>query len=88
MTKKTNTQHTSPMAANENAPEAYVALEEVAKFLGVTPSAIRKWRERGELPFPAYSIGRCIRFRLSEVDAFARSTAHRNAAEARAARLA
>ena len=71
MTKQTN-------------PEPLVDLPTVADFLGVTIARLRKWRERGEMPFPVYAVGRALRFRLSEVDRWVTSRAHSNAAEARA----
>lgn len=64
-------------------PEALVDLQAVAEFLSVTTATLRKWRERGEMPFPVYAIGRALRFKLSEVDAWVQSRAHANPAEAR-----
>ncbi|MGY6627235.1 MAG: helix-turn-helix transcriptional regulator [Oceanicaulis sp.] len=86
--KTTNTQEATASAANENQPEPFVTTEEVASFLSLTPAAIKKWRHRGDLPFPAYSVGRAIRYRLSEVQAWVLSQAHRNAPEARALKAA
>ncbi len=85
---KTTNPHEAPTAANENQPEPFVTTEEVARFLSLTPAAIKKWRHRGDLPFPAYSVGRAIRYRLSEVQAWVLSQAHRNAPEARALKAA
>lgn len=79
MHQQTNTHRkTAP-----TGPEPFVGIEAVADFLDVTPAALRKWRDRGEMPFPAYAIGRRIKFRLSEVEAYALARAHRNAPEAR-----
>lgn len=64
-------------------PEPYVATDAVADFIGVTTCCIRKWREKGRLPFPAYKCGAQIRFKLSEVDAWLREQRHFNTAEAR-----
>ena len=86
--KKINTATTSDAFGTECDREPLVTVSEVAKFLAVTPGAIKKWRLRGELPFPAYAIGRAIRYRLSEVEAYVHSQAHRNAPEARALRAA
>jgi excisionase family DNA binding protein len=61
-------------------PEPFVDLEAVAAFLGLTKATLEKWRFRNELPFPVYRIGRRLRFRLSEVDAWARSQATQSAA--------
>mgnify|MGYP003639252390 CR=1 FL=1 len=65
-------------------PEPYVSLREAAAFMGVSVSTLRKWRENGTMPFPAYAAGRRLVFRLSEVDTYLRSRAHRNPAELRA----
>lgn len=65
------------------AREPYVPLPKVAAFLGVSAACIRKWRERGCLPFPAYKCGQQLMFKLSEADAWLASQRHFNAAEAR-----
>ena len=61
--------------------EPYVGLQEVASFLGVSIASLRKWREKGEMPFRVYGIGRRLSFRLSEVDDWAQSRLHTNPAE-------
>lgn len=79
------------MTTNHNQisqPEPYVSLNDAAEFLGLKPSTLRKWRERGEVPFPCYNIGRRIAFKLSEVDAWARSQAFQSGTEARLAAAA
>ncbi|MCR9128619.1 MAG: helix-turn-helix domain-containing protein [Alphaproteobacteria bacterium] len=76
------------MTTNHNQttqPEPYVSLNDAAEFLGLKPSTLRKWRERGEVPFPCYNIGRRIAFKLSEVDTWARSQAFKSGTEARLA---
>lgn len=65
------------------APEPYVGMEAVAAFLDLSLATLRKWRDRGDMPFPAYAIGRRIKFRLSEVEAWAMRQAHQNAPQAR-----
>jgi|GEM_PF-3519422 excisionase family DNA binding protein len=64
-------------------PEPLVDLRTVADFLCVTSATLRKWRERGEMPFPVYAIGRALRFKLSEVDAYVQAQSHGNPVEAR-----
>lgn len=71
------------MTHEPTTPEPLVDLPTVAEFLSVTPATLRKWRERGEMPFPVYAIGRALRFKLSEVDAYVQGQAHGNPAEAR-----
>ena len=65
-------------------PEPLVDIQAVADFLGVTVSRLRKWRERGAMPFPAFAVGRAVRFRLSDVEAWLMTRLHHNTAEARA----
>jgi excisionase family DNA binding protein len=76
--------HWTKQMTKQTNPEPLVDLTAVADFLGISGASIRKWRERGAMPFPVYAVGRALRFRLSEVDRWVASTAHSNAAEARA----
>ncbi len=72
MTATTDTRQ-APSSASEKALEPYVTAKEVAKFLGLSIAALDKWRYRNETPFPVYRLGRSVRYRLSEADAWARS---------------
>lgn len=67
----------------QTPPEPLVSIETVADHLGMTTATLRKWRQRGTMPFPAYSIGRVVRFKLSEVAAWVETRAHQNPVEAR-----
>lgn len=69
--------------AKTDTPEPFVDINAASHFLGITVAAIRKWRERGQMPFPCYNIGRRLGFRLSELSAWAESRAFGNAVEAR-----
>jgi excisionase family DNA binding protein len=51
--------------------EPWVAVEEVAKHLGVAKDSIYRWIEFRHLP--AHKIGRLWKFRLSEVDDWVRA---------------
>lgn len=44
-------------------------LDWLSEFIGIPPRTIYNWRLRGEGP-PAYRVGRHLRFRRSEVDAW------------------
>lgn len=33
-----------------------MGLQAAAEFLGLTVAALRKWREKGAMPFPVYAI--------------------------------
>lgn len=51
--------------------EGWVGIERVAAHLEVARDSIYRWVEsRG---FPAHRVGRLLRFKLSEVDAWVRS---------------
>lgn len=48
--------------------EGWVRIEDVMRHLGVARISIYRWIESQR--FPAYHVGRVLRFRLSEVDAW------------------
>ncbi len=48
------------------AREGWVRIEDVMRHLGVARISIYRWIETHG--FPAYHVGRVLRFRLSEVD--------------------
>jgi excisionase family DNA binding protein len=48
--------------------ERWVGADDVAAHLGVVKDSIYRWVESKELP--AHRVGRLLRFRLSEVDAW------------------
>ena len=50
--------------------EPWVAVDDVAKHLGVARDSIYRWIERRDLP--AHKIGRLWKFKLSEVDSWVR----------------
>ena len=51
--------------------EPWVAVEEVAKHLGVAKDSIYRWIEHRRLP--AHRIGRLWKFKISEVDGWVRA---------------
>jgi len=51
--------------------EPWVAVEDVARHLGVTRDSIYRWIERRDLP--AHKIGRLWKFKLTEVDSWVRA---------------
>ncbi len=50
--------------------EPWVAVEEVAKHLGVAKDSVYRWIDTKALP--AHKVGRLWKFRLSEVDGWVR----------------
>lgn len=71
---------TSQAAGGGLEPTATTA--DVAAHLGVTEAWVRKRREKGTLPFPAYKVGHFVRFFLSEVQEWLLRQRHYNTAEA------
>ena len=59
--------------------EAWVGIAEVAAHLSVARDSIYRWVEAKD--FPAHRVGRLLRFRLSEVDEWVK-TSGRSDAEA------
>lgn len=74
MTTTTDAQQTNSNPFDQTL-EPLVTAKAVAAFLGLTPAALDRWRYRNETPFPVYKLGRSVRYRLSEVDAWVRSRA-------------
>ena len=50
--------------------EPWIAVEGIAKHLGVTRDSIYRWIDRKQMP--AHKIGRHWKFKLSEVDSWVR----------------
>ncbi len=50
--------------------EPWVAVDDVAKHLGVAKDSVYRWIDRRDLP--AHKIGRLWKFKLSEVDDWVR----------------
>ena len=50
------------------SPREFYTAQELAQMLRVTEMTIYRMAKRGQLPF--YSIGRSVRFRAHEVEAF------------------
>jgi excisionase family DNA binding protein len=53
-------------------PEPYVDMKAVAAFLGSTERHVRDLVYRRAIPF--YKVGRLVRFRLSEVEAWVQAS--------------
>lgn len=44
--------------------------EEAADYLGVRPQTLSVWATTGRYDLPFVRVGRCVRYRLSDLDAF------------------
>ena len=56
----------------ESSTEQWVSVEQIAKHLNVKPDTVYKWLERKEMP--AHKVGRLWRFKISDIDAWVRSS--------------
>lgn len=56
-----------------NAQDNYISLDEVAKYLDVKPITIRSWIKDPKNEIPARKIGRCWKFKRSEIDEWVKS---------------
>lgn len=56
------------MTSLSSPPREFYTVQELAQMLRVTEMTIYRMARRGQLPY--YTIGRSMRFRASEVEAF------------------
>jgi len=59
-----------------NTKQNLVLPEEAADYLSVTTRTLANWRSRGTPSLPWNKIGRCVRYRLADLDAFIDKNAH------------
>ncbi len=64
--------------------ERWVGVNEVATHLGVAKDSVYRWVESRDLP--AHRVGRLLRFKLSEVDAWVEAGGGEREAQATAGR--
>jgi len=55
---------------------------QAAEFLGVTTGTLSVWRSTGRYSIPFIKIGRCVRYRLSDLEAWLISRTRDNGATA------
>jgi predicted site-specific integrase-resolvase len=51
-------------------PVALLSESDVADLLGVTPHTLAVWRSTKRVPLPYVKLGRCVRYRREDVEAF------------------
>lgn len=60
-----NTTQATPAVQDARLPE-----NEAAAYLGVKPTTLQIWRSTNRYPLPYIKVGRLVRYRLSDLDAF------------------
>lgn len=69
-------------AATSEASSRLLTPEQTAELLGVALNTLAVWRTTARYPLPYVRVGRCIRYRLADVEKFiAASTVHCGAPE-------
>jgi len=58
------------MRERQDVADTYIGPEELAAQLGIPLRTIYQWRHRGDYGPGGYKIGRHVRFKQSEVDAW------------------
>jgi excisionase family DNA binding protein len=53
-----------------------VSAKEAADYLDVSTRTLANWRSRGTPNIPFSKIGRCVRYRLSNLDAYIAENSH------------
>ena len=53
---------------NTTTPSKLLTNIEAAEFLGVKPQTLEAWRCTGKVEIPFTRVGRCIRYRLSDLE--------------------
>lgn len=69
---------------NQATPQSGTLLDEaaVAAHLSVAPATLRIWRCTKRYPLPYVKVGRLVRYRAADLDAFLQSRTHGEAAAA------
>lgn len=63
------------MALNNifNATKKLLTEKEAAAYLGIAPGTLSVWRSTKRYPLAYHKIGRCVRYSMDELEAFAAS---------------
>ena len=70
-----------PPALSE-APSRLLTAEQTAEMLGIAPQTLSVWRSTARYPLPYVRVGRCVRYRLADVERYiAAQTVHCGAPE-------
>ena len=60
---------------------ALLTREQAAEFLGIRPQTLAVWHATGRYPLAVVKVGRCVRYRLSDLERFLESRTERHGAE-------
>lgn len=66
----------------EPALKRLLPRDEAAEYLGIKPQTLALWHSTGRYALPVVKVGRSVRYRLSDLEAFiaARTVSHAGAA--------
>lgn len=67
------------MAKAKAAPDPLLTRREAAQRLGLSPHTLAVWSCTGRVKIPEVRLGRSVRYRLSDVDAFVEASRARSA---------
>ena len=56
-----------------NKPDTLIREHQAARLLGVKPTTLTAWRCRGETGPPFVKVGRLVRYRPADIEAFIRT---------------
>lgn len=70
---KTNTETRNPMALTPKTVDALLTPDETAAALDVTPGTLQVWRTTKRYPLKYVKVGKNVRYRLADVQAFIES---------------
>lgn len=58
----------------ETTDDRMMTRVEAARYLGLRPATLEAWASRGSVLLPFSKLGRAVRYRKSDLDAFVKAT--------------
>lgn len=62
-----------PLSTASTTPSQHINEQRTAEILGVSPGTLAVWRCTRRYPLPYQKIGRAVRYRVEDLEAFAQS---------------
>ena len=60
-------------AQRNGTPSPVVGTDGAAHHLGIAPATLETWRSTGRVKIPFIRVGRCVRYRIADLDRFLES---------------